>query len=669
MGELTQTATVTQQETVVQPYIRFDPEYTRTIPGIVKIACIVLNLIGFICIEFSYFSYRPQGSFFNTIAMLGFWFSGIMLVFYLFHVCEKFHKIPWLKIELYFCAAWTLLYMIAASVAAATSIGAFQAAAFFGYCAMVGYGVDAFLKFQAVRAGEIAQGSRTVHISCHTDTSRHPASGALQLHRMISSSEVATALRPFYFAVHPDLFGRYPQQRQVNEDSLKLLSAHLESLLSQQRILPSTPRSLPFYVRASNAPQDRGTFNLIKVPLERTVDAKVLLRRILESCNLPTEYVDKMPSTKNSTAPPSGTHPEGFQQQQQNSFYYRKRSEYNFGKEQADDDDSPFEKEFDLFQFRIKKVRENETLKKWLRKHVVTATVRTKAVQELQEEVQKLREDVTKQLGLREIIYDCGWNVEHFRGCLKSLEKLAELHPGALDGLKDRTLVFAAFTGVSLEGHVMLFTGDVQRNWLELIKTIDKHDSYLRKLPAYEYALSQVLRNIRIGRRKFMPKAQAMAYASHLRKITTALLDYLGRSKFPKSWPQDLSQFELVVESEAGPLMVSPTGQLIVPATCPGSLLVDFLTNHLAEALDKQNSYDRQKHIERDLHARCVAQFRLLTLTKDDSVTPDRMIECLEKLLLQGATGLELADLNLTVTTYYSVLTDGTVCIPWDWKH
>lgn len=106
--------------------------------------------------------------------------------------------------------------------------------------------------------------------------------------------------------------------------------------------------------------------------------------------------------------------------------------------------------------------------RKWLRKHLVTAAVRTKAVQELREEVEKLKEDVTKQLQLREIIYDCGWNVEHFRGCLKSLEKLAELHPGAMDGLKDRTLVFAAFTGVSLEGHVMLFTGDVQRNWLEV---------------------------------------------------------------------------------------------------------------------------------------------------------------------------------------------------------
>lgn len=129
MTDYSQTATVTQTTTVTQPYIRYDPEYVRSIPGIIKIVCIVLNLIGFICIEVSYFSHLSRGSFFNTVAMIGFWFSGIMLVFYLFHVCEKFHKIPWLKIEMYFCAAWTLLYMLASSLAAAANVEAFQAAA------------------------------------------------------------------------------------------------------------------------------------------------------------------------------------------------------------------------------------------------------------------------------------------------------------------------------------------------------------------------------------------------------------------------------------------------------------------------------------------------------------------------------------------------------------
>lgn len=477
------------------------------------------------------------------------------------------------------------------------------------------------------------------------------------IYRMIGSSEVASALRPFYFAVHPDLFGRYPQERQVNEDSLKLLSAHLESLLTQRRILHSTPKVLPFYVRASNQPEQRGTFNLIKVPLERTTDTKMVLKKILEACNLPTEYVDKMPSNESGKSSSKN----GYSSSTSGDFYYRKRTE-----NESDHEEPPFVSDFDIFQFRVRKAKENESLAQWLQKQIVTANVRTRALQDMKDEVAKLRESMIRTLGAKDIQYDCGWNVEHFRGCLKSLERLIELHPDAVDGLKDRVLVFASFTGVSLDGHVMLYTGDVQRNWLDLLQNIDKHDAYLRKLPAYEYALSQVLRNIRIGRRKFMPKAQAMAYASHLRKITTSLLDYLGKAKYPEGWPTDLSRFEIVVESEAGPLMVSPTGQLIVPATCPGTLLVDFLTNHLDESYEKQQSYNRHKHVERDLHARCIKQFGLLSLSKDDSVTPDRMIECLEK--LTATNGLELNDIHLNITTYYSVLNDGTVCIPWDWK-
>lgn len=35
----------------------------------------------------------------------------------------------------------------------------------------------------------------------------------LRLCRFLSSAEVSAALRPFYFSVHPDLFGRYPAER------------------------------------------------------------------------------------------------------------------------------------------------------------------------------------------------------------------------------------------------------------------------------------------------------------------------------------------------------------------------------------------------------------------------------------------------------------------------
>lgn len=267
---------------------------------------------------------------------------------------------------------------------------------------------------------------------------------------------------------------------------------------------------------------------------------------------------------------------------------------------------------------------------------------------------------------MKDARFDCGWNFEHFRGCLKTLERLEKMHAKHMKNLRGRIVVFAPFTGISLEGHVMLYTGDVLNNWIEFIKNIPIHDGFVKQIPVYENTLSQVLRKIKIGRRKFMPKQQAREYASHLIKVTTTIGDYLSRNKFPKSWPTSLNGYEIVVESEAGPLMVSPTGQLIVPAACPGFMLVDFITNNLDTAEELMKKYAYEKHIERELTQQCIEQLKLKNLTKEDLITPDKMIKTLTALLRYKSAQFE--GLNLNISNYYSVLTDGVVCIPWDFN-
>lgn len=44
---------------------------------------------------------------------------------------------------------------------------------------------------------------------------------------------------------------------------------------------------------------------------------------------------------------------------------------------------------------------------------------------------------------------------------------------------------------------------------------------------------------------------------------------------------------------EAGPLMLSPTGQFIVPASCPAFLLVAFISENLDEACQLLQRYKR----------------------------------------------------------------------------
>jgi hypothetical protein len=166
-----------------------------------------------------------------------------------------------------------------------------------------------------------------------------------------------------------------------------------------------------------------------------------------------------------------------------------------------------------------------------------------------------------------------------------------------------------------------------------------------------------------------MPKILAGEYERNLQQITTSLSDYQGKRGFPKQWPQSLEEFEIVVETEAGPLMVSPTGQFIVPSSLPGALLVTFITSNLDEAKEKMNVYKNNKYVERTLRQQCIDEFKLFTLHKDDNVTPDLMIKCCERLLEKKYDlAPYLTGIHLNIATYYSVLSDGVVCIPWNWQ-
>lgn len=82
--------------------------------------------------------------------------------------------------------------------------------------------------------------------------------------------------------------------------------------------------------------------------------------------------------------------------------------------------------------------------------------------------------------------------------------------------------------------------------------------------------------------------------------------DYRGRHAFPASWPEKLSAYQLVVESEAGPLMLSPGGQFITPSSCPVSLLVNFISENLTEAGTRLSQFYSDLEQEKSLMEQCV---------------------------------------------------------------
>ncbi|XP_077284718.1 T-cell activation inhibitor, mitochondrial isoform X2 [Arctopsyche grandis] len=458
--------------------------------------------------------------------------------------------------------------------------------------------------------------------------------------RHLSTAEVSTALRPFYFSVHPDLFGRYPEQRSVNENSLKQLSALLEAQQTKT-LLPST--TLSFYLREKSQP--KGNFKLINIILSgNNVRQSVLA--VLKACQLPTDYVDKI----SKPIPKS------------NNFK-------TFGYNTPFDENDPFYTSF-IMKEQVSRVKDLNSLNSWVKKNYSSARTKYDSTKATRDHISELQNSLTTKYLLKEIKWDSGWNVSHIRGSLQSFNALATQHPFEMSNLKGRTLVFGQFTGVSLDGDVYLGNTEVRNNWLDSIKKVKQHDDALLSIPMYEKTLSTVLRDIHIKRRKFMPKIQAAEYCKQLRHLTTSLEDvHTSGNGFPKSVPKSLSNYEIVVEQEAGPLMISPTGQIITPSSCPGDQLVSFIAAHLDEAMEGLTQYKINKHTERTLHKECVSRLGLLELMKDDCVTPDRMIQCCQH-LLQHASELQndFQGISLWVTSYYSVLSDGMMCIPWDWK-
>ena len=73
--------------------------------------------------------------------------------------------------------------------------------------------------------------------------------------------------------------------------------------------------------------------------------------------------------------------------------------------------------------------------------------------------------------------------------------------------------------------------------------------------------------------------------------------------------------------------------------------------------------------MEKMVKKHVIDQFQLTYLKKEDNVSPDKMTQCCERLLddfiyLES----ELSHSKLHIAHYYTVMQDGEISIPWNWK-
>ena len=160
---------------------------------------------------------------------------------------------------------------------------------------------------------------------------------------------------------------------------------------------------------------------------------------------------------------------------------------------------------------------------------------------------------------------------------VEAFHALVLQYPEVQKIVRGRTIVFGKNSGVSISGQIILYSGEVRNNWLNVIKTTPDSDKLLLSLPMWQKTLSQSLRDIQI----VTDPANIVMVGDHrigLRQLVTSLGDYKTRRSLPSSWPEDMSYFKLGIESDASALMISPEGVFIIPASTPGFLIVDFIS-------------------------------------------------------------------------------------------
>ena len=127
-------------------------------------------------------------------------------------------------------------------------------------------------------------------------------------------------------------------------------------------------------------------------------------------------------------------------------------------------------------------------------------------------QTERLQDELCRELELIDLKWDSCWDIAYKRGVLAAFDDLVKNHQNVKEILKHRVLIFGHDSGLTLDGQIILFTGEVRSNWLNVIRNIPKFEKSLKNIPLVEKALSQSLRNIKIVRRENQP----LRYKAHL---------------------------------------------------------------------------------------------------------------------------------------------------------
>ncbi|XP_064201519.1 T-cell activation inhibitor, mitochondrial isoform X1 [Anguilla rostrata] len=478
-----------------------------------------------------------------------------------------------------------------------------------------------------------------------TRTSSKPVAVQMLQKRALSGTEAITALRPFYFAVHPDFFGQHPREREVNENSLKRLNGYLENL-QKPGFRTLKPTKLTFYVRETTERKDEilsSGFRSVSFTLN-TKDVLSTVQDVLRSCSLSMEHMQGL----ESSAGPDGRPP-----QAGGAFYRPIRWDKTY---------YAFTGYRDPEQELEQAKRVEPTLSLWLRNNEAEAAEKQKSSVPRREELKRLKTELCSKLGLTDVRWQRSWGVAHRCCQLQSLSRLSQQNPESLHNLRGHILVFTDQSGMNASGHVMLGTMDVHHQWAKLFGRLPSYRALLQQTEWLKERISLLLGGIQVIH--IERRGPLLTLEEHYSSLNAFHKRLLPRR--PALHPRSLQDLAMTLESGRSSTVLHELGHFIVPTACETHQLPTVLQSQAQEARRRVKQHEKLEMEEQELVRCCKVELSLSRLQKEASVSSPQMMACCRHLLEERP--VQLQGLRLCVSHFYSVQQDGDLCIPWDWK-
>ncbi|XP_067938327.1 T-cell activation inhibitor, mitochondrial-like isoform X2 [Watersipora subatra] len=462
------------------------------------------------------------------------------------------------------------------------------------------------------------------------------------------TSKLQAILRPFVFSVHPDLFGQYPGPKSINEVSLKQLNEYVQASETDRRGM--SKRFLKFYQRVDQNVDSHnyGGLRLMKVKLNE--DLLQSVRSLLAEGHLPLEDIDNyIEDWKLDSPSADNSRPIDWIQ----SHYFA-----------ATGRQCPFT---DVWE-EIYKLKPAVSLHRWVSCNIKNAKRLDESSLALRRKCGALQEHLVNKYSLGSITWTCGWRGSHQLASLRKLDSLLDQQPDYAAIVSGRSITMGNESGVSMNGDIALCIDEVPEQWSEKLSTTASNDSYLQKIPEAEQQLSSLLNDIQIVRRIEPPVPMADIYYSSL----ASLVSRFGMARMMSSATpsKSLGHIKLCVTGTAGDEMtLTPEGHISVPSHSPVWAVRSFIQDNERAAFEMAELYMKQK-IKADKLANAVIEdYMLESLCVDNSVSYDKVIECCENLLSSSDSVRHmLQGVRLCIAPYFAVMSDGEMCITWDWE-